>query len=65
MLLGHAAQWGQVKKKSLKEKTKTAGKPEGVAAGTRGRGRGGSERGTDRSARGRGGTVLYHMGINA
>lgn len=53
--LGHAAQWGQVKKKSLKEKPKVTGRPEGAAAGTRGRGRSVSERGTERGGRGRGG----------
>ena len=52
---GHASQWGQVKKKSLKDKPKATGRPEGAATGTRGRGRGGFERGAERGSRGRGG----------
>ena len=56
--LGHASQWGQVKKKSLKEKPKGTGRPEGAVAGTRGRGRGVSERGgAERGSRGRGGNL--------
>ena len=53
--VGHATQWGQVKKKSLKDKTKATGRPEGAPTGTRGRGRG-AERGVERGSRGRGGS---------
>jgi hypothetical protein len=53
--VGHATQWGQVKKKSLKEKTKSTGRAEGAPTGTRGRGRG-TERGAERGTRGRGGS---------
>jgi hypothetical protein len=56
--LGHAAQWGQVKKKSLKEKPKGTGRSEGAASGTRGRGRGGTERGVPERGRGRGGISM-------
>lgn len=55
MIIGYAAQWGQVKKKTIKDKPKATGRPEGAATGTRGRGRGGSDRGADRGTRGRGG----------
>jgi len=52
---GHAAQWGQVKKKSVKDKGKIAGRTEGSSVTARGRGRGGAERSSDRGGRGRGG----------
>ena len=60
--IGHAAQWGQVKKKSLKDKPKVTGRPEGSTTGGRGRGRGGSERGADRGSRGRGGNLPFYTG---
>ena len=52
---GHAAQWGQVKKKSVKDKGKIAGRGEATSITARGRGRGGAERTSDRGGRGRGG----------
>ena len=58
--IGHAAQWGQVKKKTLKDKPKvTGGRAEGTASPGRGRGRGGYERGGggERGTRGRGGMI--------
>jgi CUE domain len=59
LMVGHASQWGQVKKKSVKEKVKTqsttrldtSGAPPSRGGG---RGRGTVDRGT--SSRGRGGT---------
>jgi hypothetical protein len=62
-LVGHASQWGQVKKKSLKEKPKGTGRPEGAVAGTRGRGRGVSDRGAERGSRGRGGNIRVSLSL--
>jgi len=53
--LGHATQWGQVKKKGTKDKAKPSSWTETAPTATRGRGRGGAERGADRGPRGRGG----------
>ena len=55
-MVGHATQWGQVKKKPLKDKQKNTGRPEGTPTGTRGRGRSGADRGGERDSRGRGGS---------
>lgn len=56
---GHATQWGQVKKKTVKDKAKSTARTETPqTTATRGRGRGASERGTDRGTRGRGGILI-------
>jgi CUE domain len=64
IFVGHATQWGQVKKKSLKDKPKTTGRPEGAPIGTRGRGRGASDRGAERGTRGRGGIHISQLEAN-
>jgi hypothetical protein len=66
--LGHAAQWGQVKKKTLKEKTpkSVSGRSDNsFTTGSRGRGRGG-DRGAERGSRGRGGNpfIIFIVLLN-
>jgi len=58
--VGYAAQWGKVKKRSVKDKGKIAGRSEGSSVTARGRGRGGAERSSDRGGRGRGGMTGAH-----
>jgi CUE domain len=62
-VVGHAAQWGQVKKKSMKDKPKPTGRADGPGAATsiRGRGRGGTDRGIERGGRGRGGIFVVNL----
>ena len=62
-VVGHVSQWGQVKKKSIKDKGKPTGRADG-SGGTiniRGRGRGGSDRGFERGGRGRAGIFVVNL----